>query len=139
MKLDNKSVEESSGKKIKFKKDRNPHMLLAAALTALGVGYGACNLAYQRGTVEDLTCVTVERVENVIHGNNNSKYLVFTEGHGVLENTDSLFHWKFDSSDVHSMLARGGNYDMITYGWRMPVLSMYPNIISATPNDNCGE
>lgn len=112
---------------------------ISSAVVASVIGLiGTCNAAYKFGTVEELSCVTIERVENVIDGG-NSKYLVFTQDNGVFENSDTFFYWKFDSIDFYSKLAKGGDFDMITYGYRVPFLSWYPNIVEATANPNCGE
>jgi hypothetical protein len=60
-----------------------------------------------------------------------SKYLVFTDD-GVFENTDSLYYFKYNSSDVQGQLMQGGKFEVTYYGYRVPFMSMYPNITSAT-------
>ncbi|WP_412036347.1 DUF1523 family protein [Bacillus pacificus] len=46
----------------------------------------------------------------------------------VLENTDSMFVGKYDSADVQAKLKKGEKYEIMTFGWRSHVWSMYPNI-----------
>jgi len=58
------------------------------------------------------------------------KYLVFTT-EGVFENTDSLAYVKFDSSDLQAKLMLPGKFEIVYYGFRIPFLSHYPNIVSA--------
>jgi hypothetical protein len=62
-----------------------------------------------------------------------SKYLIYTKLEDgavrVFQNTDSLIEFKWNSSDIYGMLEKGKNYDIKTYGWRAPFLSMYENII----------
>lgn len=59
----------------------------------------------------------------------HSKYLVYTDN-GVFENTDTWYYFKFDSSDVQAKIMQGGKFKFTTYGFRVPFLSKYKNIIS---------
>jgi hypothetical protein len=75
--------------------------------------------------------IKVDKVENVVHGSGesvSSKYLVFTEDI-VYENTDCFVRFKFDSSDFHNKLDKGGEFKVKTCGYRIPFLSTYENII----------
>jgi hypothetical protein len=85
--------------------------------------------------------VTVTDKERVVTGrgeNQSSKYLVFTNRHSangstsveVFENTDALLRVKFNSSTVQGSLNRNSTYDCSVYGFRIPILSMYRNIVS---------
>lgn len=58
-----------------------------------------------------------------------STYLIYTN-HGVFRNDDAGWHFKFNSSDFYGNLDVGKNYRLKVYGWRIPILSMYPNIVS---------
>ena len=62
-------------------------------------------------------------------GKDSSRYLVFTDD-GVYENTDSWLRGKFDSSDFHGEIKKmkGKKVKIYYYGWRVPFLSMYPNL-----------
>ncbi len=57
------------------------------------------------------------------------KYLVFTTAGNVFENTDSLLEWKFDSSNIYAKLIPGNTYIVNSYGWRVPFISSYKNIL----------
>ena len=57
-----------------------------------------------------------------------STYLIFTD-HGVFRNDDAGWFVKFDSSDFYGNLDVGKHYDLKVYGWRISMLSMYPNIV----------
>lgn len=46
----------------------------------------------------------------------------------VLENTDSFFAGKYDSADVQAKLKEGKKYEVMTFGMRSAVMSMYPNV-----------
>lgn len=81
-----------------------------------------------KGTVS----FTVNDKAVVVSGDGNStdsKYLVYTTA-GVFEDEDSLWYWKFNSSDVYNQLEKGQTYTATVYGFRVPFMSWYRNIIS---------
>lgn len=102
--------------------------VLVVVLLAALFGGAAC---YQLCTTDTAT-ITVKGKERVTTGDGEtitSRYLVFTE-HETFENTDAIWHWKFDSSDVYGQLEEGKTYTVKVYGWRVPILSWYRNIVS---------
>ena len=70
------------------------------------------------------------------------KYLIFTEEPDgdvrVFENTDSLLEWKWDSSNLYGKIRIGETYRIKTYGWRVPFLSWYENIVDVEKVQNAG-
>ena len=62
-----------------------------------------------------------------------SKYLIFAEDKDknflVFENTDCLFREKWNSSNIQGKLKKGHVYNITVVGFRIPILSMYQNII----------
>lgn len=76
-------------------------------------------------------------VETDNEGRASSKYLIFTKNE-TFENTDSLWGWKFNSSDVYGKIKEGQICTFKVVGWRLPLLSWYRNILKAEcshPND----
>ena len=73
--------------------------------------------------------VTVKDKDRV---SDKNKYLVYTfdsEGESrVFEITDSVLKWRFDSSDDYNRIEVGKTYKFTTGGYRIPLLSWYPNI-----------
>lgn len=61
----------------------------------------------------------------------SDKYIVFTES-GTFKNEDSFWYWKWNSSDIQGKLKsmEGQTIKLRIYGWRIPFLSMYENVIS---------
>lgn len=101
-------------------------LVLCVVVVASIVGFSAL-VAY--GTLETVT-VTVLKTERISIGSGETlhhKYLVYTNGE-TFENTDSLLHGTFNSSDVHGRL-EPGTYSMTVCGYRIPALSSYRNII----------
>ncbi|NLR94119.1 MULTISPECIES: DUF1523 family protein [Flammeovirga] len=62
------------------------------------------------------------------------KYLVYTmddkgKAH-VFENVDTWLWFKFNSSDVYAKIQSNKKYNFSVVGFRIPIFSMYPNIIT---------
>lgn len=53
----------------------------------------------------------------------------------VFEITDSLFAWRWDSSDLYAAIEPGKIYRMTVGGSRVPIFSWYPNIYEADEID----
>ena len=78
-------------------------------------------------STDETVTITVKDKERVVTYK-TSKYLVFTDK-GVYENTDTVWYWKWDSSDVYNALEVGKTYQVKVYGFRVPFLSWYKNIV----------
>lgn len=80
-------------------------------------------------TITDKERVTTQ----VAEGQTDSKYLIYGEDKNgktyVLEDTDTLFRWKFNSSDVYGALKEGETYELTVIGFRVHILNWYENII----------
>lgn len=73
------------------------------------------------------TTITIKDKERITSGQ-DSYYLVYTEDE-VFKNIDSLFFTKFDSSDVYRKLDVGKTYNVKVNWFRIPLFSMYRNIL----------
>ncbi len=94
-------------------------------------GFSGCYVYTTGGTID----TRIKKVDHKLVGQGKDMkdiYLVFTED-GVYRNTDSWWWLKFNSSDVQNACDEGKKCRLRYYGWRVPILSWYPNIISATP------
>lgn len=101
-------------------------------VTALMIAFtlGSC-AAYQYGTMRTTDTLRVKGKDSVKHGEGQDKYLIDVgENAPVMQNSDAFLHGKFNSSTVYMNLEKGRCYQFEIYGWRVPFLSMYPNIIS---------
>ena len=99
-------------------------------LFVLGLVLVGGSFAYY-GSTEEVQ-VTVNDKEHVMYRNGSDledKYMVYSNDE-VFENTDDLFYFKFNSSDVQNELKVDSSYTVKVVGWRIPVLSMHRNIIS---------
>lgn len=65
--------------------------------------------------------------------NNTNKYFIYTEMENgdtkVFENSDSVLEFKFNSVDIYGGIRINRKYEVKTYGFNIPILSLYQNII----------
>jgi len=76
--------------------------------------------------------IKVNDKEHVMYRNGSDledKYLVYSDAE-VFENTDDLFYFKFNSSDVQNELKVDNSYTVKVIGFRVPCLSSHRNILS---------
>ena len=106
-------------------------IIVLATLIAVGGIIGGVSL-YTHTSEYTITITNKERV----YQSEDSKYLVFGEDVNgsslVFENTDSLFYGKWNSSNIQGQFKEGNTYTIKVYGYRIPFLSMYENIIEIT-------
>ena len=81
--------------------------------------------------------VTVQSKEVKNSSKDSGKYLVFTADaktgeSRVFEVTDSLWKGRFNSADVYNMIQINHTYKFETGGYRVSLLSYYPNIYKYT-------
>jgi len=102
---------------------------LILGLVVLAVVVGGTEPYWTHGSkVVTVTGVTTKRMNR--HGKDQDVYLVFTDDQ-TYRNTDTLYYFKFNSSDVQGKLIQTGRFRIEYYGFRIPILSKYRNIIKA--------
>ena len=103
--------------------------MIVLALVLLGAFAGQVMWAWQETTQ---TC-TVESKDRVAGNDGQSQMRVYTKDCGVFEVADTLLKRRFDSADRYAALIPGRRYELTTVGVRVPVLSLFPNVIEAEP------
>jgi hypothetical protein len=100
--------------------------LAALIVGGLGVRWGWMTVSTAH--VETI----VSRVDRECSGGTNGecKYMVYTPDE-VFRNVDCTICLKWNSSDVQNHLIAGHKYDLTVYGWRVPFMSWYRNILTA--------
>jgi len=58
----------------------------------------------------------------------NSFYVIYTEA-GTFKLEDDMFYGNFNSSDWYGQIHRDSTYTFETVGYRVGILSSYPNIV----------
>lgn len=103
---------------------------LGSLIVLVAIGVGLLSASYYGSS--DVVKIKVNDKERVVTKSGDeveSRYLVYTDSE-VFENTDDLFKFKFNSSDVQNQLKTDSTYTVEVIGWRIPVLSMHRNIIN---------
>jgi hypothetical protein len=99
-------------------------VIITFTLAILGV---AIFSQTQTSSVAGCTVIDKDRASNSDGG---SSMRVYTENCGVFNIEDSLLDSRFDSADAYSKIQADTTYDFETRGIRLPLLSMFPNIVS---------
>jgi len=83
-------------------------------------------------STKEIIVVTVTDKDRIVETDNDdhtsSKYLIFTDKE-TFECTDEIAVGKFNSSDFYGQIHKDSTYEFTVYGWRIPFLSSYRNII----------
>jgi hypothetical protein len=111
-------------------KKKNSSVIIYIGVGILFICLLCSSALYAHLTVENIT-IKISDKERIVTGSGDSlssKFLVYCDGE-VLENSDSLWHWKFNSSDIQGELKKDKTYYAKVYGWRVPFLSWYRNIV----------
>jgi hypothetical protein len=105
-------------------------MLAFVVLAAAGITFSIINATH----VEHRTCTVNDKDRTTVSdsdGNNKSDMRVYTDQCGVLHVADSLLSWTWHSSDTYASMKTGHTYRVTTRGFRVPFLSMFPNVVEA--------
>jgi hypothetical protein len=76
------------------------------------------------------TVIGKERVTKNTFGDINSYYVIYGQNE-TYQVTDSWIKNRFNSSDLYGHIEKDKTYEFHTIGLRVPILSHYPNIMSA--------
>jgi len=109
-----------------FISDHIGGLLLTGAATVLVLatgGYDVVLHSTQRTVTATVTKTWIQ------YSDNRTINLIGTN-EGVFEDADSPFYDKFNSSDYFNELTVGKTYTFDVTGWRIPILSAWPNIVS---------
>jgi len=83
------------------------------------------------GTEHDVNVTVKEKW--VKYQGGDAKYLVSDTNGNIYEITDSLWKWKWNSSDQYAEMQTGQNYTIGLFGKRVPFFSAYPDVITVKP------
>lgn len=77
------------------------------------------------------TC-TVTGKDRTMKPKGGSDARIYTAECGTYEVADSFLHSRYNSADVYGRI-QPGRYKITSIGWRIPLFSMFPNIMEADP------
>ncbi|WP_312887250.1 DUF1523 domain-containing protein [Clostridium lacusfryxellense] len=71
--------------------------------------------------------------KRIVRTNNKNTYLIYAQMEDgnikVFKNTNNLFEFKFHSEDTYWALTLNRKYEITAYGFNIPILSSYQNIV----------
>ena len=107
-----------------------PLLLAGTAAAVMITGFALPSYLYAHHTGGSMTALVTDK-ERVCDGGQNGdcQWMVMTDQMAFI-NVDSLWHLKYDSTDLQSKISVGEEYHITYYGWRIPFFSAYPNIVS---------
>lgn len=104
--------------------------LVALSFVTAGVLFIAGNM----NKVTQAGCV-VTRTETVYAGQDSApQKRVYTENCDVMTINDSIIQGSWGTASLYGQLKEGESYDFTTTGHRVPILSMFPNIVNVAPS-----
>lgn len=102
--------------------------IIIVAIVVVLIGVAALWGSYVHRTTDTTTVTGKERVcSSNGDGGQDCKYLVYTE-RGTYMVADSFVAWRFNTSDVYGRIKPCHEYEITSFGWRLPAFSTYPNI-----------
>lgn len=106
--------------------------ILFAAAVLIGipvVAYRSAKIHSIRDVTITVTMLPDRSMQYDANGDKNTyANLVYTDK-GTFTNTDSFFPYKQNSSDLYGQLHKGGTYTCEIAGWRVGLMSWYPDLI----------
>lgn len=109
-----------------FHSDTPAYLMVAAfALFVItGISLGVANALH----VNEVTCTVTDK-DRTAKSEGGSDMRLYTEECGTLRVADSLLDGHWSSSDTYASIEPGNTYNFTTRGFRIPLLSMFPNVV----------
>ena len=95
-------------------------------ISTLAVLVAGAFLYWNYGTVETVTMTVMDKERICDKSGKNCDYMIFTNNE-TFKNIDSIWHLKFNSSDVYGGLESKKKYSFTVQGFRIKILSQCPN------------
>lgn len=103
-------------------------------LIILGIGCIVSGL-YCLGTRRKTVFVVKEK-GTLTHGYSNegrgvtyTNFMIYTRDNRAFKNVNSIWYWKWRSTELQAYIKVGQKYSAEIYGWRIGAFNIYPNII----------
>ena len=103
-------------------------VLVILGLIAIVGLYPIYAIYYYQSAITKIVTVK-EKWIKAAPGSNTMMYLFSDTEGNVYAVADELLLWKWDASDRWAKLEEGKTYRITFYGWRIHILSWYPNAI----------
>ena len=98
-------------------------MLVFGALYALGTRRKTTFVVKEKGTL-------TQGYSNRNSGSTWTNFMIYTRDGRAFKNVNSLWFWKWRSTELQAKIQKGKKYVAEVYGWRIGGINVYPNIVS---------
>ena len=83
------------------------------------------------------TIFVVKEKGTLTHGYSNrnggstwTNFMIYTKDGRAFKNVNSLWFWKWRSTELQAKIQKGKKYVADVYGWRIGGINVYPNIVN---------
>jgi hypothetical protein len=98
------------------------------AVPALILGAVGVNIAKANAVETHTSCTVTEKEDRALASLDERSPRIGTDC-GVFVVSDELFRLHFAAADVYNELKVGEQFDLTVVGWRVPLLSWFPNVV----------
>ena len=110
-------------------KSKDPLIVFTTSVSMI-----SCNFLYAILTREEREIIVKKKYKFDKSGFTDFMIIDSNDKHYNLNN--SLWYWKWNSIEDWHSIKEEQKLDTLTYGWRVPMLGMFPNIVSSKYNKN---
>ena len=103
-------------------------ILLLPFLFLMGL-YAYCTKRETVFTIKDRGTLTHGYVSEG-NGSTWTNFMIYTKDGRALKNVNTLWYWKWRSTELQAKMQKGKKYRAVIYGWRIGAFNIYPNIVS---------
>ena len=108
-------------------KSKNPVILLTTSATMI-----SSNFLYAILTREEKEIIVKKKYKFDRSG--FTEFMIIDSNNKHYNLNNSLWYWKWDSIEDWYSIKEEQKLNTLTYGWRLPILGMFPNIVSSQYN-----
>ena len=108
-------------------KSKDPLIVFTTSVSMI-----SCNFLYAILTREEREIIVKKKYKFDKSGFTDFMIIDSNDKHYNLNN--SLWYWKWNSIEDWHLIKEEQKLDTLTYGWRVPMLGMFPNIVSSKYN-----
>lgn len=112
-----------------FKNEKEPVVLLSAGITMI-----SSNFFYAILTREEKEIIVKKKYK--FNRSGFTEFMIIDSNGKHYNLNNSLWYWKWDSIEDWYLIEEGQKLNTLIYGWRIPIIGLFPNIVSSQYNKN---
>lgn len=103
-------------------------ILIVVGIIIIGIGLIVAPIVLQYNHKQEFEGKITDKYNK--RDGDSDKFYIVLDDKTVIQNSDLLFKGRFNSSDVQAQIKKGQEVKIKTIGYRIPFLSMYPQMYS---------